>query len=121
MECLRQFQLLNLKGNTTGYSYYGTLEHMSDNPGLEKLPVGDIELSVFNVNSMNYSQNRLPSFMQMAREFCHIKMLKWGGRAFNPGGVRATAPGSLVIPCQACPMPNINLPRGWENVPPEKA
>ena len=48
-------------------------------------------------------------------------MVKRGGRAFDPGGIRATAPGSLAIPCHACPLPNINLPQGWENVPPERA
>jgi hypothetical protein len=48
-------------------------------------------------------------------------MLKRAGRAFDPGGIRATAPGSLAIPCRACPLPNINLPRGWDNVPPARA
>ena len=58
--------------------------------------------------------------MLMIREWRHIKMLKRGGRAYDPGGVLATAPGSLAIPCRACPLPNINLPKGWENVPPER-
>jgi hypothetical protein len=48
-------------------------------------------------------------------------MLKRGWRAYNPGGVLATAPGSLAIPCRVCPMPNINLPKGWENVLPARA
>lgn len=50
-----------------------------------------------------------------------MKMVKRAGRAYDPGGISATAPGSLAIPCRACPLPNINLPRGWENVPPERA
>jgi hypothetical protein len=48
-------------------------------------------------------------------------MLKRAGRAYDPGSVLATAPGSLAIPCRAYPLPNINLPRGWENVPPAQA
>lgn len=50
-------------------------------------------------------------------------MLKRAGRAFDPDTRRVfhTAPGSLAIPCRACPMPNINLPRGWDEVAPEKA
>jgi hypothetical protein len=59
--------------------------------------------------------------MGIIREWRHTKMLKRAGRAFDPGGIRATAPGSLAIPCRACPLPNINLPRGWENVPPARA
>lgn len=57
----------------------------------------------------------------MAREFRHIKMLKRNARAYDPGGVWGTGPGSLAIPCRACPLPNINLPHGWENTSPEKA
>ena len=59
--------------------------------------------------------------MLIIREWQHIKMLKHSGRGFNPGGVNATTPGSLAIPCRACPIPNVNLPMGWENVPPERA
>ena len=59
--------------------------------------------------------------MLMVCKWRHTKMLKRAGRAFDPGGLPATAPGSLAIPCRACPMPNINLPRGWENMPAEKA
>lgn len=57
----------------------------------------------------------------MVRQFRHVKMLKRGGRAYDPGGAMKTAPGSLAIPCRACPIPNINLPAGWENVPPVQA
>ena len=59
--------------------------------------------------------------MLMIQEWRHIKMLKRGWRAYNPGGVLATAPGSLAIPCRMCPMPNINLPKGWKNVLPARA
>lgn len=61
--------------------------------------------------------------MLMIREFRHMTMLKRAGRAFDPDSQRVfnTAPGSLAIPCRACPMPNINLPRGWDKVSPEKA
>jgi hypothetical protein len=47
-------------------------------------------------------------------------MVKRAGRAFDPGGIPMTAPGSLAIPCRACPIPNINLPTGWQDVPAEK-
>src|ERR1700735_2478647 len=63
----------------------------------------------------------MAAFMLMTRQWRHIKMVKRGGRAYDHGGISATAPGSLAIPCCACPLPNINLPRGWENVPPERA
>jgi hypothetical protein len=59
--------------------------------------------------------------MTMVREWRHTKMLKRAGQAFDPAGIAATAPGSLAIPCRACPLPNVNLPKGWDNVPPARA
>lgn len=59
--------------------------------------------------------------MLMVREYRHTKLLKQAGRGHDPGGVLKTAPGSLAVPCRACPIPNVNLPAGWEKVPPEKA
>lgn len=59
--------------------------------------------------------------MNMVREYRHAKMAKRAGRAYDPGGIAATEPGSLAIPCRACPQPTMNLPPTWRNVPPEKA
>jgi hypothetical protein len=66
-------------------------------------------------------KDRLNTFMIMVREWRHIKLLKRAGRAYDPGRIAATAPGSLAIPCRACPLPNINLPEGWEDAPPGRA
>ena len=44
-------------------------------------------------------------------------MLKWGGRAHDPGGVAETKPGELAIRCPSCPWPGINLVDRWENAP----
>lgn len=121
MECLRQFHLLNLKANITAFGYYGSLLHMTDNLGLERIPVSTLPLILHNHNADISVQDRLPVFTLMVREFRHTKMLKRSGRAYDPGGVSSTRPGSLAIPCRACPLPNINLPHGWEDVPPEKS
>lgn len=66
-------------------------------------------------------QDRLPAWMIMIREFRHVKMAKRAGRAYDPGGIAATLPGSLAIPCRACPQPGWNLPPEWETARPEKA
>jgi hypothetical protein len=39
MSVLRHFHQLNLQGKTTGYSFYRTLEHETDNTGLNSPPV----------------------------------------------------------------------------------
>ncbi|KAJ7829807.1 hypothetical protein B0H14DRAFT_2593769 [Mycena olivaceomarginata] len=46
-------------------------------------------------------------------------MCKRAGRGHDPGGISATKPGELAIPCRACPHPNINLPLDWADVPAE--
>ena len=120
MAVLRHFHLLNLQGNVTGYSFYHALEYQTDNTGLDPPSVNSFSLSFIFLGLLR-PQDRLPAFMLMVREWRHIKMVKRAGRAFDPGGIAATAPGSLAIPCRACPLPNINLPRGWENVPPSRA
>lgn len=66
-------------------------------------------------------QDRLAVFMRMVRQHRHIKMAKRGGRGFAPDGIAGTQPGSLAIPCRACPIPEVNLPQGWENVGPARS
>jgi CxC2 like cysteine cluster associated with KDZ transposases len=119
-EVLRHFHLLNLQGKVTGYSFYQALEYQTDNTGLDPPPVCPALILPLHYFSSR-TQDRLETFMLIVREWRHTKMLKRAGRAFDPGGVCATAPGSLAIPCRACPLPNINLPKGWEHVPPERA
>jgi hypothetical protein len=45
----------------------------------------------------------MASFMLMTRQWRHIKMVKRAGRAFDPGGISATAPGSLLFPAVPAP------------------
>lgn len=118
MECLRQFHLLNLKANVTTFGYYGALLHMMDNMSLEEIPVSLPFRICYFIYFNNYTQDQLPAFTLMTREFRHTKMLKRNARAYDPGGVLATCP---AIPCRACPLPNINLPPGWDHIHPEKA
>lgn len=60
--------------------------------------------------------------MLMAREWRHLKLLKRAGRAYDPSADRVgqTPPGSLAIPCRACPQPGMNIPPDLDNVDPSK-
>ncbi|KAF7797238.1 hypothetical protein EIP86_008430 [Pleurotus ostreatoroseus] len=102
-DVLRLFQHMNLQGHINAYDFYRSLENMTDAWHLEKLP------------------DRLSSFMLIIRQYRNVKSLKRAGRMFEQGGVDATKPGQLAIPCRACPHPGKNLPEGWEKVPPEFA
>ncbi|KAF8176874.1 hypothetical protein K438DRAFT_1588036 [Mycena galopus ATCC 62051] len=103
LSLLRRFHKLNLQARVPAYDFYNTLVQLTNAAGLNTLP------------------NRLPQFMNMVREYRHLQMCKRAGRAHHPTGIVGTSPGELAIPCRACPHPNINLPGGWEDAPPEVA
>ncbi|KAF9487718.1 hypothetical protein BDN71DRAFT_1513702, partial [Pleurotus eryngii] len=44
--------------------------------------------------------------------------MKRAGRGNIENGIATTSPGDLALICAACPQPGINLPEGWERVPP---
>ncbi|KAI0038301.1 hypothetical protein FA95DRAFT_1505875 [Auriscalpium vulgare] len=101
--CLDTFQQLSLQGKLSGYDFYKSLEILTDGSGLSVPP------------------DRLTAFMTMAREWRHIKMMKRAGRGHDPAGVVGTGPGELAVTCPACPMPDVNLPEGWEAAPPNRS
>ncbi|KAG1907608.1 uncharacterized protein F5891DRAFT_1124516 [Suillus fuscotomentosus] len=62
------------------------------------------------------SKSRYKEFMQMVRQFRHIKLMKQAGRGNVMGGIYETQPGALAVKCPACPHPGINLPEDWNKV-----
>ncbi|KAJ7812570.1 hypothetical protein B0H14DRAFT_3478739 [Mycena olivaceomarginata] len=100
---LRQFHKLNLQARLPAYDFYNALVLLTNAAGLKKIP------------------DRLQQFMNMVREYRHLQMCKRAGRGHNPAGISATQGGELAIASRACPHPEINLPVGWENAPPEIA
>lgn len=65
------------------------------------------------------SKDRLSQWMLMVRQWRHIKMAKRAGRGHDPSGIDGTSRGGLSVPCRACPHPDINLPDGWDDAPPQ--
>ncbi|KAJ6514876.1 hypothetical protein C8R47DRAFT_961701 [Mycena vitilis] len=98
---LDSFHLHTLQAKTTVYDFYAVLERRTNNAGIKP-------------------PNRYPAFLRMARQYRHIMMAKRGGRGHDPSGVFGTAAGELAVECPVCPIPNVNLPDGWEDAPPEK-
>ncbi|KAJ7715371.1 hypothetical protein B0H14DRAFT_2644141 [Mycena olivaceomarginata] len=97
---LDKFHLHMLQVKTTAYDFYAVLERLTNNTGIKP-------------------PDRYQVFMRMAQEYRHLLMLKRAGRGHNPSGVWGTAAGELAVECPVCPNPNVNLPEGWENAPPE--
>ncbi|KAF8911112.1 hypothetical protein CPB84DRAFT_1672024 [Gymnopilus junonius] len=96
LDVLHKFALTT-KAST--YDFYRALEKLTDNTGLSR------------------PKSRYHSLFRIIMQWCHLKLLKWGGRAHDPEGVDATKPGELALNCPSCPYPGINLPDGWEHAP----
>ncbi|KAJ7164821.1 hypothetical protein C8R43DRAFT_1122699 [Mycena crocata] len=98
--CLDFFLTVTHQAKTTMYNFYTALERATDGTG-RRPPI------------------RYREFLRMVRQFRHLLMLKQAGRGHDPSGVYGTKPGGLAIECPACPWPDVNLPDGWEDAPPE--
>ncbi|KAF9502212.1 hypothetical protein BDN71DRAFT_1515913 [Pleurotus eryngii] len=64
------------------------------------------------------SKTRYKAFLRMVRQYRHERLMKRAGRGNIENGIATTSPGNLALICAACPQPGINLPEGWERVPP---
>lgn len=65
----------------------------------------------------NSAQDRYGQFLATVCIWQHVKMLKRSGCSHDDAGNEATQPGECTVECPACPLPEKNLPVGWENVP----
>ncbi|CAA7261923.1 unnamed protein product [Cyclocybe aegerita] len=99
---LKLVHLLGLTAKTSAYNVYRTLERSTNNTGL------------------NTPKSHYRPLLCMAMQWCHLKLLKRGGRAHNDSGVTATKEGKLAVLCPSCPCPGINLPDDWKAVPENK-
>jgi hypothetical protein len=95
---LDTFLTLTYQAKTTMYDYYLVLEKLTDNTGIKP-------------------PNRYQAFLRMVREYAHLLMLKRAGHTHAQSGVMGTQQGELAVRCPCCPVPGVNLPEGWENVP----
>ncbi|KAJ7769741.1 hypothetical protein B0H14DRAFT_3509403 [Mycena olivaceomarginata] len=102
---LRRFAHMTFESKCSGYEFYNSLVHETNNTGLDP------------------SRERYDEFLRMTRQWQHLMLLKRGGRAHDPGDdrINTTKPGELALLCPACPQPGKNLPADWEKVPFEKA
>ncbi|KAF7966740.1 hypothetical protein HWV62_37241 [Athelia sp. TMB] len=94
---LEHFHLLTFKAKSSGFALYNTLARSTDNTGTAPPP------------------DRYPSFMQMIREWRHIKLLKRAGRAhkLEGPGPESAQQGDCAVICPACPHPGRNIPDDW--------
>ncbi|RPD56066.1 hypothetical protein L226DRAFT_546322 [Lentinus tigrinus ALCF2SS1-7] len=89
---LETFQLLSVQSKLSAFEFYSTLARRTDN------------------TNVNAPKDRYPSFLAMAREWRHLKMMKRAGRGNDPDGTAGTAPGACAVECPACPQPGKNTP-----------
>ncbi|KAG1846735.1 hypothetical protein F4604DRAFT_1884128 [Suillus subluteus] len=101
-QVLEQYHLLSFESKASGYEFYHAIAWLTDNTGL--CPQKD----------------RYEAFLQMVREWHHLKMLKRAGCGHDPDGVEGTGEGECAVLCPACPQPSKNLPDDWQDAPNDK-
>jgi hypothetical protein len=92
------FHIETLQAKMTMYDYYHSMEKLTSNDGTNPPDCYQV-------------------FIRICWEYCHLMMLKRGGRGHDPGGASATKNGELVIQCPACPRMAVNLPADWATLP----
>ncbi|KAJ2985835.1 hypothetical protein NUW54_g10014 [Trametes sanguinea] len=96
---LENFHLLSTQSKISGYEFYVALGRATDNTGTAG------------------ARDRYPAFMDMVRQWRHLKMLKRSGRGFDKDAATTTAAGECAVECPACPHPGKNLPDDWQDAP----
>ncbi|RDX40751.1 hypothetical protein OH76DRAFT_1459407 [Lentinus brumalis] len=100
---MESFHLLAAQSKISAFDFYTSISRSSDNTGT------------------NQPKDRYQSFLIMAREWRHLKMLKRGGRGNILGGAVAPPSGSCAVECPACPHPGKNLPDNYADSPPKQS
>ncbi|KAH9851013.1 hypothetical protein C2E23DRAFT_733773 [Lenzites betulinus] len=93
-QLLKTFHELNLQGKTNLYDFSKTLERLTDNSGLQEVPLSHV-----------------------IRLWRHLVALKRFGRAHDTTHASGTAEGELALECPACPHPGKNIPDNWKEAP----
>ncbi|KAG2036108.1 hypothetical protein BDR03DRAFT_934595 [Suillus americanus] len=99
---LKQYHLLSFESKASGYKFYCSIAHLTDNTGLHP------------------QKNHYEGFLGMVHEWHHLKMLKQAGHGHDPAGVANTQSSECAVICPACPQPLKNLPDNWKDVPNDK-
>ncbi|KAG2097508.1 uncharacterized protein F5147DRAFT_777956 [Suillus discolor] len=95
---LEHFHVLMLSSKVSALEYYKTLEHLTDNTGIET-PKASLLLAIPTSLSL--------TFCDILKRFSNLE----------DGNVTPCA-GDLALICPTCPHPGINLPDNWESVDP---
>lgn len=112
---LRTAQGLSLQSKLSLYDYYISIEQLTDATGTTDVNVS-FRVDRFQLMILIFLKDRYKAFLRTLREWRHVRMVKRGGRSYDPTGIRGTSPGELAVVCPACPIPSINLPSNWRSV-----
>ncbi|PBK88610.1 hypothetical protein ARMGADRAFT_937247, partial [Armillaria gallica] len=94
---LDQFHVLTHMSKVSGYDFYKYLDIMMDAWGIQ------------------LAKRKYKSLLCMVRQYQHLKMLMCAGQGQEENGIVMTSAGQLVLHCPAYPIPDVNLPAGWES------
>ncbi|KAJ7164587.1 hypothetical protein C8R43DRAFT_1122464 [Mycena crocata] len=104
---IRLFEVQNCLGKISAYDFVRSLELLSNNDGLERVPGSE---------GPKPPPDRRRAFRAIVRQYRMMEMLKKAGRGNADSGIGGTKQGELGSRCRACPEPGWNLPEGWDEI-----
>ncbi|KAF5340049.1 hypothetical protein D9611_012394 [Ephemerocybe angulata] len=116
---LEVFELLQYESKVSPFELWKALARLTDNTGLAPSKVTGVSrnLDSLSVRRTHFcNQDRYPSFLRMVHEWRHLKLLKRNMRGHDPvRNAAQTKLGECAVLCPACPYPEINMPKDWED------
>ncbi|KIO31441.1 hypothetical protein M407DRAFT_68026 [Tulasnella calospora MUT 4182] len=95
VQLLKHFQQMNLASKTAAHDYHKCLLQLSDAVQSHRIPSAYHQL------------------VDVARQWRALEMLRSSGKL----NAQNIARGDLAFTCPACPHPEVNIPKGWEDHP----
>lgn len=115
---LEEFSEHNLTSKQAAYDYIAGLRRLTDGCFTQHTPVCCVSISQMLL--IIFFQDVQSQFLAVIRIWRQLCLQKWTGQAHNIlADFPHQMPGSLVIPCVACPEEGFNMEKGWERTPEE--
>lgn len=110
-QVLEAFQIANLEGKVSAFSYFQQIRRATNNAFPALVPVGTLCKDPAVLLDINIaSQDKTAELRRLSRQWRDLQRLKRFGYGHGEDGTPA-------LFCASCPQPGVNLPPGWEDTP----
>lgn len=116
-DVLDSYHKITLEGKLGLYDFYSSILQKSDNCSRKKAVVSRISLHRRLVVDITRFQCRYHEMLRCVRQWRNLKQIKRGGGGHMETGLDSVPDDAFALECPACPHPDRNLPKGWDQAP----